>query len=318
MMGGLVGIVLALVIIICLELLNNKVRSVEDIKERTGCPVIGEVASFNGSKNKDRSSDMDRSNLLLTSGSVPFYITESYKALRTNFAFTVSASEQKNVVMTSANPNEGKSTTASNLAISLAQMGHKVLLIDADLCKPVLHRIFQIDNSGGLSTMLCGMHELKEVLHEAVVENLDVLPADVIPPNPAELLGSKKMREFLDQVNDTYAYVILDAPPINTVSDAITINGEIAGLLLVARFDRTKYDDINRAVKAVEFANLNILGFVLNDIAVKHSSGYYKSYYKNYYYKEYSHDEEGKMEENGARGGQKQRDKGVKHEVEFP
>lgn len=305
MMGGLVGIVLALVIIVCLELLNNKVRSVEDIEERTGCLVIGEVASFNGSKNKDRSSDMDRSNLLLTSGSVSFYITESYKALRTNFTFTVSASEQKNVVMTSANPNEGKSTTASNLAISLAQMGHKVLLIDADLRKPVLHRIFQIDNSGDLSTMLCGMHELKEVLHEAVVENLDVLPAGVIPPNPAELLGSKKMREFLDQVNDTYAYVILDAPPINTVSDAITINGEIAGLLLVARFDRTKYDDINRAVKAVEFANLNILGFVLNDIAVKHSSGYYKSYYKNYYYKEYSHDEEGKMEENGARGGVK-------------
>ncbi len=278
MMGGLIGLVLALVIIICLELFNNKIRSAEDIESQVDCPVIGEIASFSDGKNKTT----DRAEYLLTAESIPFYITESYKALRTNFVFTVSASEKKTVVVTSASPNEGKSTTSSNLAISLAQLGHKVLLIDADLRKSVQHKIFGLDNTAGLSTLLCGMQKLDDVLQKDVVEGMDVLTSGVIPPNPAELLGSKNMSKLLEQAAEKYDDIIIDAPPINTVSDAVTINGEIAGILLVARYDNTKNDDIARAVKAIELANLNILGFVLNDVLLKRSSGYYKSYYKKY------------------------------------
>lgn len=270
--GGIAGVVVALLLIICLELLNNKIRRAEDIEREAKCPVIGEIVAFAEEKSKVE----DRSEHLLTSEKIPFYITESYKAMRTNFIFTVRASARKIAVVTSANPNEGKSTTASNLAISLAQLGHRVLLIDGDLRKPVQHQMLDLDNSGELSTLLCGMQQLEEVLHKDVVEHLEVLTAGMIPLNPAELLGSKAMRNLLEMVSASYDEILIDVSPINAVSDAVAMNGEIAGLLLVARYNDTLYDDVRRAVKAISFANLDILGVVLSCVTLKHTSGYVK------------------------------------------
>lgn len=197
-----------------------------------------------------------------------FQTTEAFKTLRTNLIFTLSTRKNKTFAVTSPAQHEGKSTTAANLALTFAQMDAKVLLIDADLRKPVQHKLFKLKNKVGLSTLLCGMHSFKEILNENIIPGLDVMTSGPIPPNPSELLASENMKVLFKELSDYYDYIIVDTPPINIVSDTLTLSDSIAGVVLVAMSEITTYDSYQHAVDAINFANGNVLGAVITKVPV--------------------------------------------------
>ena len=193
----------------------------------------------------------------------PFQIREAYKAIRTNLIFALGTSDKKIIEISSSSPEEYKSTTTANLAIAMSQTGAKVLLIDADMRKPVQHKIFRQDNSKGLSKVLAGLEELGDCIKQNVLPNLDVFTAGPTPPNPSELLGSKNMEVLLDALEKYYDIIFIDTPPVNVVTDALSMSKYTSGVLLLVRQGKTQYRDIEESVEAVRTTNL--LGTIFVD-----------------------------------------------------
>ena len=206
--------------------------------------------------------------------------------------FSVMKKGCKTIIVSSSNPNEGKTTTTVNIAISIAQADHRVLLIDADLRKPKIHHYFSVANSPGLTNYLGDSISLKKkadlfsVIHPTEYENLSILCSGSIPPNPAELLGSELMSDFLNEISTKYDYIIIDTPPINVVSDALPLIREADGVVLVVRQNQTTHPDLQKALSSLEFIDAKLLGFVVNFVESKAGRKYsYKGYgYSNYSY----------------------------------
>lgn len=218
-----------------------------------------------------------------------FSLVESYKSLRTNILFSMPAKESgcRRVLFSSTNPGEGKSTTCINTAITLAQAGMKVLLVDADMRKPTLHKYFKMESRVGLSNLLSGMNKLDECVQKVKqTENLWLIPAGLLPPNPSELL-SAGMPKVIDKFDENFDFVIIDSPPINIVTDALAVSKLVDGVAMVVAQNVTKYPELKRAISSLEFANANILGFIINKVH-KSSSKYGKNYSYSYRYKYYS------------------------------
>ncbi|MDD2363063.1 MAG: CpsD/CapB family tyrosine-protein kinase [Oscillospiraceae bacterium] len=223
--------------------------------------------------NLGSSKKLDR---LMISESAPFHIREAFKTIRTNLLFTLATKESKTFAVASAMPNEGKSTTAANLSVVLAQTGAQVLLMDCDFRKPSVHRLFRLSADKGLTSILCGIDKIEEALNENVVPNLDIITAGPMSPNPSELLGSSRMAELLSIVQKAYDYVVIDASPINIVSDAVIIAKQTAGVVLVTRQGQSRHDQLQKAIESCKFAEVDILGIVLNESkgANSHYYGY--------------------------------------------
>ncbi|MEE1043302.1 MAG: CpsD/CapB family tyrosine-protein kinase [Clostridia bacterium] len=239
--------------------------------------------SYDGVKNKEST--------ILNINS-KFYVSEAYKTLRTNILFSSSDYGCKSFVVTSAIPGEGKTTNAINLAISFAQTEKKVVLIDADLRKPKLHKYFEIGNKVGISNVISGVYDgtEKDFIQKTHVENLDLITSGHIPPNPIELLASDSMYELIKELEANYDYIIIDTPPINVVSDALVLSKTVTGYILVTRSDYTEYQSLSNAMSTFELANIKPLGVILNDFT-RNTSNYshkgkykYKSYYNYYRY----------------------------------
>lgn len=204
--------------------------------------------------------------------SLKFKVEEAYKSVRTNLMFSVMKKGCKTIVISSSTPNEGKTTTTINIAIALSQADQKVLLIDGDLRKPKIHHYFSVPNSPGLTNYLGGKvgsgsaknSDLFSVIHATEFENLSVLCSGSIPPNPAEILGSEPMAEFLEEIGKDFDYIIIDTPPINVVSDALPVIRESDGVVLVVRQNQSTHPEVQRAISALEFIDAKILGFVVN------------------------------------------------------
>lgn len=217
-----------------------------------------------------------------------FVIKEAYKTARTNLVFSLAPFERKIVVVTSCSPSEGKSTTCVNLAITMAETGVKVLLIDADMRKPTIHTTLKQKNHIGLSSILGGIcSDVKLALHSDIRPNLDVITSGPIPPNPAELLSSAKMRKLLTLLCEYYDYIFIDTPPVNVVSDSQLMNDIIAGLIFVVKEDSTTHPSIKVALQSVELAQGKVLGFMKVACNAKGSKSY-KSY-KYGHYGRYGH-----------------------------
>ena len=193
-----------------------------------------------------------------------FAYVEAYNHLRTNVMFSLAAADahKKTVVVSSANASECKSTLSANLAISLAKLQNRVLIIDADMRKPRLHGIFGIRNECGLSDVLLGKPAGSAVVGINGL-NLDFLPAGTIPPNPSELLASKACSDLLAQLEKIYDFIIVDTPPLLVVSDALMLSKAAAGILLSCRSGKTLYKNLNKALSVLEFAKFNVLGAVI-------------------------------------------------------
>lgn len=191
-------------------------------------------------------------------------------------------------------PSEGKTTSCINTAITFALAGAKIVLIDADLRKPKVHMCLELENATGFSNYLAGFAELDDVIQHCK-NGLDVITSGQIPPNPSELLVSPRMEKALLKLSEKYDYVIIDAPPVNIVSDAVSMSKFVTGVAVVVKEDFTTHDALKKALSSLEFANAKILGFILNDVMA--SRGYYSKYYKyryrykyNYRYKYSSYD----------------------------
>lgn len=216
---------------------------------------------------------------LLTSKS-PFDVKEAYKSARTNIMFSLTNPGCKKIIVTSAFPKEGKTTTCVNLAIAFAQTTAKVLIIDCDLRKPRLHKIFMLKSNIGLSNVLTRMNTLEEAIQTTGFYGLEILPAGTTPPNPAELLASDSMKEVIDTLSEKYDYIFMDTPPVNVVTDAVVLSPYISGLFLVTRQKFTDHRSIKDALNRLELANIKPTGFILNDI--DEYSSKYKYGYKRY------------------------------------
>lgn len=210
-----------------------------------------------------------------------FPIREAFNTLRTNLVFALAPTGGKSVIVASANASECKSTTAVNLAIALAQNGNKILLVDADLRKPTLHTFFKVNYNHGLSRFLVGFESFSESLCREVMPNLDFMPSGVIPPNPSELLGSERMKIFLEKMNEYYDYIIIDTPPVNLVTDAAVLSAYVSGVLFVLRYGHTTYDDLHRAVDAFSATGVALLGYTIAEVPNGHGK-YYSRRYKKY------------------------------------
>lgn len=211
-------------------------------------------------------------------------ISEAYRAVRTNLQFAGAGKQLKCISFTSSTPSEGKSTTISNIALAMAQDDKKVLLIDADMRKPVQHQIFGLFNKG-LSNCIAMNMSLEEAIQPSDHPNLDILTSGPVPPNPSELLGSKKMDELLRQVKNTYDYVLVDMPPVLAVTDAAVLSPKVDGIVFVIKSGKISPDEAKLAKNRLEQAGANILGAVLNAVPQRHSGyGYGYGYY--YYYDE--------------------------------
>lgn len=203
---------------------------------------------------------------------------EAYRSLRTNIQYSSFDKKYQTLVVTSANPGEGKSTVSGNLALVLAQGESKVLLVDCDMRRPSVHKKFRISNTYGISDLLVGNKKMESVAHK-YNDNLTIVPSGKIPPNPAEMLGSKAMTAFLEEMKKHFDYIVLDTPPLQAVADAQILSTKVDGSLIVVRAGVTKKDAVHNAVSIINKVNGNIIGTVLN--AADNSKDKYYYYYGN-------------------------------------
>ncbi len=193
-------------------------------------------------------------------------ISEVYRLLRTKIPFFSKDQELKTVMVTSSQPGEGKTTTISNLAVTYAQEGKKVLLIDADLRKPSLHRVFSQINHQGLSSLLTGHSSIQESVQKTSIDNLWLLPSGPVPANPSELIDSSGMRELLHQIKDQYDVILVDTPSVLSVSDSVIVSALCDGVIMVAAAGKVKKDHLKKAKEQLDHVNARMLGIVLNRV----------------------------------------------------
>lgn len=218
---------------------------------------------------------------IVTHGSPKSAISESYRVIRSNIQFSSPDKNIKSILVTSSGPSEGKSVTISNVAVTFAQSGSKVILIDADLRKPNIHKIMGVNNREGLTNVLSEHKDYRIITQDSEVNNLFVLPSGPIPPNPSEILGSQAMKKFMEEVYNVYDVVLIDSPPVGVVTDAQILSTLVDATLLVAAAKNVTIDALKRAKTLLYNVNANVIGIILNK--AKNMSG-------EYYY--YSDDEE--------------------------
>lgn len=224
-----------------------------------------------------------------------FTATEQYKLIRANLDFTLPENEKCPVIgVTSSMRGEGKSTTAINLSYVFAEKGSRVLLIDADLRIPSIAKRLEIESSPGLTDLLRGRGAQLSEFQSPLLKNWFILPAGDIPPNPSELLGSNRMEKILGQLREMFDYIVIDLPPVNLVSDAVSISSLTTGMIVVIREDYTEKKELERCFRQLKLSNVRILGCVMNE--AKSESGSYGKYKKYKYYKYYQSDTKGQKQ----------------------
>ncbi len=296
LLGVLFGLSIGVGIAFLLEILDDTIKTGDDI-ERLSLTLLGTIPLVHTEqiirrlrKQGKQFTDADLHRVeakMITRFSPKSPVSEAYRSLRTNIQFADIDKPKRVILMTSTTSKEGKSTTAVNLAVTLAQTGSRVLLVDSDLRRPSIHNFFGFDKTYGLTNVLIGSLSLDEVIKVTEVEKLDVITAGDIPPNPAELVASEKMRKFIEDVRTRYDFVILDSPPAIAVTDAAILATRVDGTLLVVSSGTVNRKEVMRAVSLIKNVRSSILGVVLNGLDVKKIYGsyyYYFHYYQYYYY----------------------------------
>jgi len=206
-------------------------------------------------------------------------VSESYRNLRTNLSFLRPDEPLTKIAVTSSTPKEGKSLTVANLAISMAHNEQKVLIIDADLRKPMQHKFYDLPNYEGLSNILTGELSFSEAVQETGIERLNLISTGFIPPNPAELLSSHRMEEVIERAEEEFDFVMIDTPPVVAVTDAAILGTKLDGVLLVVASHQTERGMLEKSTDKLRKANVDLIGTVLNKHPVGDGSGYDTYYY---------------------------------------
>ncbi|MCH4123822.1 MAG: CpsD/CapB family tyrosine-protein kinase [Levilactobacillus sp.] len=238
---------------------------------------------------KRRKQRLDNTSLKYGVGLVTYtdptgQIAEQFKTVRTNIQFSSVDRDLHSVLFTSSEPSEGKSTVSNNMAVTWADQGSKVVLVDADMRRPTVHKSFNVSNRAGLTNYLSGRLTLDDIIQPTIVENLSVITSGPVPPNPAELLDSEHFKTLMRQLQAKYDLVVLDSPPVNTVTDSQLLAAQVDGTILVVPQGIADKNGVRRAKQLLETVHANILGAIMNRVTATKSEGYYGgSYYGGYY-----------------------------------
>ena len=279
--GFILGALLGCVYVFIKRIMDKKIHKGEDVANHYGISILGETAqSASHSKRlfkvNRKVSDEIRN---VINEKTDFDTVETYKSIRTNIMFSAPKQETgKVIVITSALPGEGKTTTAINLAITFAQTGAKILIIDCDLRRSRVHRYLGIERKEGVSNVVCGYAKLEQAIQKNVKENLDCLTAGEIPPNPAELLQSQEFQNMISELQRQYDYIFLDTPPVTVVTDAAVLTKQCEGVIIVARSEMTTYDLLDLALDELKNTGAKIIGAIIHESNDKQKKyGYYKN-----------------------------------------
>lgn len=277
-----------------LEYLDDTIRTTEEIESYLHLPALAAIPMIDSLPKrklllvggKENAEDNSTSELLIHTDSRSG-LAEAYRQLRTSILLSTAGHAPKSLLITSSLPAEGKTTTATNTAISLAQTGAKVLIIDADMRRPRLHSIFNISNGAGLSTILSSEsteREMLDIIQYDDLAKLHLLPSGPIPPNPAELIGSEQMANFLKTMGNNFTHVVVDSPPIASFTDGVLIASMVDGVILVVHAGKSSRQVIRRSRQLLQDIGAKIFGVVLNNVNLKSQDNYY--YYQSYYHRD--------------------------------
>lgn len=266
------GFIFSIGLIVLIDYLDQRIKDKNELKELINLPILGEVPNFSSinTNNED--------NYLFANVSPKSLPSEAINILRSNLQFCNVNSNLKKILFTSSLPSEGKSTLISNLGISIALTNKKVIIIDCDMRKPRIHRLFSLSNIIGLSHILSNQAELEECLQASGISNLSILTTGVIPPNPSELISSNGMKILLDRLSSKFDFILIDSPPLPLVADSQVLSTFVDGTVIVTKLGYTTKSALINTKEILDGLNTNVIGVLLNNSPIKSSS--------NYYYKE--------------------------------
>jgi len=284
------------------EYFDNSIKSPEDLEEKAGIPSLGIIPYFHPDAKKRKKygyyapyryhedgqeenvEDMpDTLEVELINHKYPkLSISEDYRTIRTSILLGQAGMSPQSIMVSSALPKEGKSTTVANLAVSFAQLEKIVLVVDADLRKPRIHKIFDMPNDRGLSSYLTGFDSLENVVRDSSVKNICVLPAGPIPPNPSEILNSRKMSDLIEKLKSGFDVILFDTPPILTVIDGVILSSKSDAVLFVVKAGETNSKHFLDAVESIRRVKGSVKGAVFNQMDLNKDGYNYKAYFSYY------------------------------------
>jgi capsular exopolysaccharide synthesis family protein len=273
--GLTIGLLVGLLVAWLLEHLDDSIRFADDVERETGAAVLGVVPKLKVGDGKGHialGAHVDPTSAF----------AEAYRSVRTALQFSTASGAPRRLVVTSTSKHEGKSTTALALAINFAQMGKPVLLVDADLRNPALHKMLKVDNSRGLSNYLSSNIPVLRTVQKTEVPNLYVMTTGPLPPNPVELLSGMKLLNMLGQCEEHFAHVIVDGPPVLGIADSIVLSNQVDNSIFVIESGRTRKGHAKAALKRLQLAGVHPLGVILTKIDSYHDVYGYNSYYYQY------------------------------------
>ncbi len=284
LLGLAIGMIGGIGLTFFVEYLDNTVKSADDVESRFNVPVLGIIELLD--KQKGMAED-------IVMREPHTNITENYRAVRTSIMLSTADKPPKHILVTSIAPQEGKTTTAVNLGAILAQSGHNVLLIDSDLRRPRLRRIFGIESETGLSTYLAGTSNIEYFIPEGI-EHLQVIPSGPVPPNPAELISSRHLQDLVASLEERFDFIIWDSPPLFAAAESLVLSKMVSGTILVTRAGKTTYKELERGIKSIRDIEARVLGIVINGLNIKESMRYNYNYRYYTYYGSHEKDHSGK------------------------
>lgn len=287
-LGGLVGFGAGLALAMMFEMMDTSIKNIEDITNYIGLEVIGTIPYMKFGKGRGRrrrgtyaavSNESQIDECIVTQHDPKSPVSEAYRTLRTNFQFATIKQKPKTIMVTSAVPGEGKTTTAVNMAVTMADCGIRVLLVDTDLRRPNVHRVLKMGRGPGLADVLRGNAELSSVIRKTSVENMWVISSGRVPPNPSELIGSARMQRLMDRLSSQFDLVVCDAPSILVVTDPVLLATHVDTAVLVVSVNNARRETIQRAHKLLDAASVQVAGVVLNGLEANRRHYYYYYYY---------------------------------------
>jgi capsular exopolysaccharide synthesis family protein len=297
LMGLVFGFAAGVALAFGFEFLDNTVKTTHDI-ERKNLTVLGIIPSIGddyiikkrwwSSGRKSRSSSKSNRKLkrrLITREDPRSPVSEAYRSLRTSMLYTSPDKKIKSILVSSAGPGEGKTTTVANLAITYANLGKRTILIDTDLRRPVVHKVLDLNKEPGITDYLSGnTDDFKDIIQETEIENLFVVTSGIIPPNPSELLGSDRMTELVQKLENEWDMILFDSPPLVAVTDATMVSKAIDQIVMVVKVGQTDKKAFEHTINSLRNVNAPLGGVILNAVTHKNSYGSYYYYYQYYHY----------------------------------
>jgi len=277
----IMGLVTGVGLAFFFEYLDNTIKLPEDVKQHLKIPYLGPVPLFASEKagNPDDGTHPDLVALHAPKSSA----SESYRGIRTSILFSSAESAPQVLLISSAAPKEGKTITTANLAVTMAQADGKTIILDCDMRRPTIHRLFGVSRDIGVSNLLVGGGSAKEAIVHTRIPNLDIIPCGPIPPNPSEILGSARMLTLLNGLRKLYVHILIDSPPSTAVTDAVVLSKSVDGVVMVVRTGDTAREIVKNGTAQFGAVGSHILGAVLNGVDMRGDGYYYYQYYYYYY-----------------------------------